>query len=315
MSSDSEQASGASSYASDSDVEVRLVGNTSASKKRKSMDSSEKKALSVAKAKKFKSASVVASSDIEDDVPYDPVNPFVFGQGTCIPHQKPLDSASAKSKSLFSEDENSQWKKKSTAPLKPKASSHGKQRSKPKPKPAEDAGQGSGDSNAENEPPIAQKKTATKDKKESKSKRPSTTKKTTDKKPSDKDDATIKRDQSLVLACGVRKPWAKLFEGVDRPSQQIKIIKDVLAELGMKGRMSVEQAKAIREKREMEQELADVQSFEKSFVSRSSRSRATAKKAAESDQDDSDEEMTEKPVKRKMSARQSIMAFLGDDSD
>ncbi|SJL04083.1 uncharacterized protein ARMOST_07442 [Armillaria ostoyae] len=318
MSSDSEQASGASSYASDSDVEVRLVGNTSASKKRKSMESSEKKALSVAKAKKFKSASVVASSDIEDDVPYDPVNPFVFGQGTYIPHQKPLDSASAKSKSLFSEDEDPQPKKRTTAPLKPKTSSHEKQRSKPKPKPAEDAG-GSGDSNAENEPPIAQKKTATKDKKESKSKRPSTTKKTADKKPSDKDDATIKRLKSLVLACGVRKPWAKLFEGIDRPSQQIKIIKDILAELGMKGRMSMEQAKAIREKREIEQELGmwypDVQSFEKSFVSRSSRSRATAKKAAESEQDDSDEEMPEKPAKRKMSARQSIMAFLGDDSD
>ncbi|PBK99762.1 hypothetical protein ARMGADRAFT_1008264, partial [Armillaria gallica] len=313
MSSDSEQASGASSYASDSDVEVRSAGNTSTSKKRKSMDSSEKKALSVAKVKKFKSASVVASSDIEDDVPYDPVNPFVFGRGTYIPHQKPLDSASATSKSLFSEDEDSQPKKKSTASLKPKASSHGKQRSKPKPKPAVDA-EGSGDSNVENEPPITQKKIATKDKKESKSKRPSTTKKTSDKKPSDKDDATIKRLKSLVLACGVRKPWAKLFEGIDRPSQQIKIIKDILAELGMKGRMSMEQAKAIREKREMEQELADVQSFEKSFVSRSSRSRATAKKAAESDQDDFDEEMTEKPVKRKMSARQSIMAFLGDDS-
>ncbi|KAK0188616.1 hypothetical protein F5146DRAFT_672710 [Armillaria mellea] len=313
MSSDSEQASGANSYASDSDVEVELVG-TSTSKKRKSMDTSEKKVLSVAKLKKFKSASVVASSDIEDDVPYDPINPYVFGHGTYIPHQKPLDSASAKSKSLFSENEEPQPKKKSTAPLKSKTGGLEKQRSKPKPKPTEDAGQGSGDSNAENEPPARQKKTATKDKKISKSKRPSAIKKAADKKPSDKDDATIKRLKSLVLACGVRKPWAKLFEGVDRPSQQIKIIKDILAELGMKGRMSMEQAKAIREKREMEQELADVQSFEKSFMSRSSRSRGRAEKAVESDQDDSDE-TTENPVKRKMSARQSIMAFLGDESD
>ncbi|KAK0202518.1 hypothetical protein DFS33DRAFT_907216 [Desarmillaria ectypa] len=168
----------------------------------------------------------------------------------------------------------------------------------------------------ENEPPITQKKTAIKDKKESKSRRASTTKKTVDKKPLDKDDTTIKRLKSLVLACGVRKPWAKLFEDVDRPSQQIKIIKDILTELGMKGRMSMEQAKAIREKREMEQELADVQSFEKSFVSRSSRGRAAAeKKAVESDQNDSDEEIAGKPAKRKMSARQSIMAFLGDDSE
>ncbi|KAK0214833.1 hypothetical protein IW262DRAFT_1465606 [Armillaria fumosa] len=313
MSSDSEQASGASSYASDSDVEVRLVGNTSASKKRKSIDSSERKALSVAKAKKFKSASVVASSDIEDDVPYDPVNPYVFGQGTYIFPQKPLDSASAKSKSLFSEDEDPQPKNKFTASLKPKTSTLAKQRSKPKAKLAEDDA-GSSDSNVENKPLITQKKPAIKDKKESKSKRPSTTKKSADKKPSDKDEATIKRLKSLVLACGVRKPWARLFEGVHRPSQQIKIIKDILAELGMKGRMSMEQAKTIREKREMEQELADVQLFEKSFVNRSSRSQATTK-VAESDQDDSDEEMAEKPVKRKMSARQSIMAFLGDESD
>ncbi|KAK0501592.1 hypothetical protein EDD18DRAFT_1347673 [Armillaria luteobubalina] len=287
MSSDSEQASGASSYASDSDVEYDTqVGNTSASKKRKSMDSSEKKALNIAKAKKFKSASVVASSDIEDDVPYDPVNPYVFGQGTHIPHQKPFDSASAKSKSLFSEYEDSQPKSKPIVPLKPKTSTLAKQRSKPKAKPAR--------GRCENKPPITQKKPAIKEKKESKSKRPSTTKKSADKKLSDKDEATIKRLKSLVLACGVRKPWAKLLEGVDRPSQQIKIIKDILAELGMKGRMSMEQAKVIREKREMEQELADVQSFEKSFVSRSSRSQATTKKAAESDQDDSDEETAEK---------------------
>ncbi|KAK0466936.1 uncharacterized protein EV420DRAFT_655659 [Desarmillaria tabescens] len=318
MSSDSGQlSSGASSYASDSDVEVRLIGGASTSKKRKSTESSEAKRLGVSKAKKFKSASVVASSDIEDDIPYDPVNPFVFGQGSYISHQKPLDSErqgpSAKSKSLFSDNEDSKPEKKST-PLKPKAVARDKQRSKPKSKPVEDAG-GSGDSNMENKPPISQKKTTTKEK-ESKSSRAPSTKKVADKKPSDKDDATIKRLKSLVLACGVRKPWAKLFEGVDRPSQQIKTIKDILTELGMKGRMSMEQAKAIREKREMEQELADVQSFEKSFVSRSSRSRATAeKKAVESDQDDSDEEITEKPVKRKMSARQSIMAFLGDDSE
>ncbi|KAK0489228.1 hypothetical protein IW261DRAFT_1443808 [Armillaria novae-zelandiae] len=313
MSSDSEQALDASSFTSDSDVELTSVGNPNASKKRKSIDSSENKALSVAKTKKFNL--LWPSSDIEDDIPYDPVNPYVFGRGTYTPHQKPLDSASAQSKSLFSEDEDPQPKNKSTAPLKPKTSTLAKQRSKPKLKPAEDTAQGSGDSNAENDPPVTQRRRAIKDKK----------------KPSDKDEATIKRLKSLVLACGVRKPWAKLFEGVDRPSQQIKIIKDILAELGMKGRMSMEQAKAIREKREMEQELgmwyrphsssssksfaflADVQLFEKSFVSRSSRSQATAKKAAESDQEDSDEEMAKKACEAE--TRQSIMAFLGDESD
>ena len=57
------------------------------------------------------------------------------------------------------------------------------------------------------------------------------------------------------MACGVRKVWAKEFKGVDRPSDQIRRLRQILADLGMKGRMSLEQAKAIRQKREFEQEL------------------------------------------------------------
>ncbi len=61
--------------------------------------------------------------------------------------------------------------------------------------------------------------------------------------------------QSFVLACGVRKVWAKVFQGMDQPSQQIKKLKEILADLGMTSRMSLEQAKAIRAKRELAQEL------------------------------------------------------------
>jgi hypothetical protein len=61
--------------------------------------------------------------------------------------------------------------------------------------------------------------------------------------------------QSLVVACGIRKVWSKVFEGIDKPSQQIKKLKEMLSDLGMKGRHSMEQAKAIREKRELAQEL------------------------------------------------------------
>lgn len=61
--------------------------------------------------------------------------------------------------------------------------------------------------------------------------------------------------QALVLACGVRKVWSKVFQGLDTSSQQIKKLKEILRELGMTGRMSMEQAKAIRERRELAQEL------------------------------------------------------------
>lgn len=63
--------------------------------------------------------------------------------------------------------------------------------------------------------------------------------------------------QSLVLACGVRKVWSKVFQSLDAPAQQIKKLREILHELGMTGRMSMEQAKVIREKREFEQELRE----------------------------------------------------------
>jgi hypothetical protein len=53
----------------------------------------------------------------------------------------------------------------------------------------------------------------------------------------------------------VRKVWSKEFQGLDTPSAQIKRLKDMLTGLGMEGRMSHEQAKTIRAKRELAQEL------------------------------------------------------------
>ena len=62
--------------------------------------------------------------------------------------------------------------------------------------------------------------------------------------------------QSLVVACGVRKVWSKELKGLDKPSEQIRHLRQMLTDLGMSGRMSLEQAKAIKEKREFEQELS-----------------------------------------------------------
>ncbi|TFK71436.1 hypothetical protein BDN72DRAFT_958112 [Pluteus cervinus] len=125
-----------------------------------------------------------------------------------------------------------------------------------------------------------------------------------------KDEETIKRLKSFVLACGVRKVWAKVFQGMDQPSQQIKKLKEILADLGMTSRMSLEQAKAIRAKRELAQELEDVQSFEK--ATRRQGRHSESKSASEEEEEESEDDG--KPVKRK-TAHQSIMAFLGDQDD
>ena len=61
------------------------------------------------------------------------------------------------------------------------------------------------------------------------------------------------------MACGVRKVWAKELKDCDTTSQQITHLRGMLAELGMKGRFSLEQAKSIREKRELAQEIGEHQ--------------------------------------------------------
>lgn len=63
----------------------------------------------------------------------------------------------------------------------------------------------------------------------------------------------------------MRKVWAKEFKNIDSKSEQIRHLKRMLSDLGMSGRMSMEQAKVIKEKREFEQELG------KHFLSRSSK--------------------------------------------
>ncbi|KAG5645039.1 hypothetical protein DXG03_007218 [Asterophora parasitica] len=137
--------------------------------------------------------------------------------------------------------------------------------------------------------------------------------------PADKDEETIKRLKSFVNACGVRKVWSKVFQDCST-SQQIKKLKEMLAELGMSGRMSLDKAKKIRAKRELAQELEDVQSFEKSALVRGSRSRrASASHPTGEEYEDRASEQEEeeeiKPRKRKRNAMQSINAFLGDQSD
>ncbi|OCH87538.1 hypothetical protein OBBRIDRAFT_889739 [Obba rivulosa] len=131
-----------------------------------------------------------------------------------------------------------------------------------------------------------------------------------------KEEETIKRLKSLVVACGVRKVWTKEFKGLDRPADQIKRLKSILADLGMTGRLSMEQAKAIRERRELAKELEDVQEFEKSVVRGRSAGRVlkTTFREKDASEEESDEDMTAVP-KRKVNAHSSIMAFLGDQSD
>ena len=151
--------------------------------------------------------------------------------------------------------------------------------------------------------------------------------------------------QNFVNACGVRKVWSREFKDMDEAAQ-VQRLWDMLRELGMTGRLSLEKAKAIRAKRELAQELGagssfrvflslslfsrrggapvlmsccflggpeeDVQEFEKAVVNgpapaRASRSK-TARKADESGDEEADEGGKEKEKEKEK-------ADGGDDDD
>jgi hypothetical protein len=69
------------------------------------------------------------------------------------------------------------------------------------------------------------------------------------------------------VACGVRKQWTRELNGLST-SAQIAHIRKTLNDLGMVGRMSLEQAREIRAKRELAQELGACRSPRESIGKR-----------------------------------------------
>ncbi|KAF8519682.1 hypothetical protein JB92DRAFT_2897536 [Gautieria morchelliformis] len=148
-----------------------------------------------------------------------------------------------------------------------------------------------------------------------------------DKEPSqvlDEDETTIKRLKSFVTACGVRKVWSKEFADLPLAKHQIKHLKEVLTDIGMTGKYSMEKAKAIKAKRELARELDDVLEFErKAGVSRSGRRQITKAKRSvgeldtESEVEEGSEDEASSNIlaaKRKNTASRSIMAYLATQS-
>ncbi|KAG1737181.1 hypothetical protein EDB19DRAFT_996187 [Suillus lakei] len=146
------------------------------------------------------------------------------------------------------------------------------------------------------EPP---KKRRTKQEKDSSKKAPTERKKARKSNAggSSKDDETVSKLKAIVVACGVRKMWKKEFADLDTPSGQIKRLKDILKDLGMTGRLTLEKAKTIKAEREFAQELQDVQDF-----AEAERRRGTKEEKGVSEDEQSgsgsDDEDEGPPVKR-----------------
>jgi hypothetical protein len=73
-------------------------------------------------------------------------------------------------------------------------------------------------------------------------------------KASQKADDALAKLKSYVFKCGVRKNWKKELEGLSE-KQSITKVRQILDDLGMEGRPSLEKCKKIKDKREYEEEM------------------------------------------------------------
>lgn len=149
--------------------------------------------------------------------------------------------------------------------------------------------------------------------------------------PDDPQEAEIKKLQSQLTKCGVRKLWHnELKQYGDDSRAKIRHLKKMLSDVGMDGRFSEAKAKEIKETRELLAEAEAAQEMNALWGmesgGRSSRHKSRGVKVVESDgsgdeggdeakgedHDDEEEEVTFAARRRRA---QADLAFLGDDSD
>lgn len=144
-------------------------------------------------------------------------------------------------------------------------------------------------------------------------------------KSDDPNEAEIKRLQSYLIKCGIRKLWHnELKKYGDDSRAKIKHLKKMLADVGMDGRFSEAKAREIKDRRELLAELESAQEMNELW-GRDTNGRASRSKnknvkedggqsAGEEDDEEEEEEEQQAFAARRRRA-QADFAFLGDDSD
>jgi hypothetical protein len=118
----------------------------------------------------------------------------------------------------------------------------------------------------------------------------------------DPDSAEIKRLQSWLVKCGIRKLWGKELKPYETPKAKIKHLKDMLSDAGMTGRYSLEKANQIKEERELRADIEAVKEGAERW--------GKEKNAKEEESVDGDGRT--KPKRRLIRGAQ-ILDFLGSD--
>ena len=118
------------------------------------------------------------------------------------------------------------------------------------------------------------------------------------------DEVEIKRLQSWLVKCGIRKLWHRELAPHSSTAAKIAHLKQMLRDVGMEGRFSVEKARAVKERRELEQDLEAVREGERRWGNRNGEDGGS--------QGEEDEGDGKKPKRRLAKSLQGL-DFLNDD--
>lgn len=121
-------------------------------------------------------------------------------------------------------------------------------------------------------------------------------------------EAEIKRLQSWLIKCGIRKMWHRELAPCSTENAKISHLKQMLKDAGMDGRYSVEKARQIKEKRELAADLEAVQEGNKMWGQGS---------GDEEEGKDSEGGEVEEPAPKRRLAKglQDLAAFDDEESD
>ncbi|KAL9943163.1 hypothetical protein D7B24_000888 [Verticillium nonalfalfae] len=147
----------------------------------------------------------------------------------------------------------------------------------------------------------------------------------------DPDEAEVKKLQSQLVKCGIRKIWGVELRGCGGdPKAKIKHLRGMLRHAGMDGRFSEARAREIKERRELEADLEAVKEMDAAWGvgGRASRSKAKVAMKDASDEgsgageeggndgsEEDDEDFGVSSKARGRSGAQADLAFLDDDDE
>lgn len=128
----------------------------------------------------------------------------------------------------------------------------------------------------------------------------------------DPDQEEIKRLQGWLVKCGVRKIWAFELKPYETSKAKIKHLKEMLSNIGMNGRYSLDRASQIKESRELAADIEAVQEGNEIW-GKDGEERSRRPKRSEPAEDDDDED--DRAPKGKLVRGPKRYDFLSSDGD